>query len=169
MKTATLLFLIAFPFFAQSQDVHYLKPIEMEGTDVVVLPSVSIFQTAETLTKVLFLNTQSGVRTEFSLPHNCEISQIEQIRIESLKLNKILIIAQNGRMAAQGGSTLIYLLGPDGNLLSTESLGNRTVSSHVVNEHSGNVVLVTSPAGITNLGNPESVVVYDAVSGKLKS
>src|SRR5687767_13360753 len=98
MKHALLLLLTAIAATVSAQDkisVHYNRLTELKGTAYVVA-------TVETFDKMfgrsnsdlLFINTQTGETKKIDFSEDAYIEKLEQIRIDSLGINRVVVTAR---------------------------------------------------------------------------
>jgi hypothetical protein len=83
--------------FSYGQDknnyVHYNKLTELKGTDFVIA-TVENWGKMETKNKyLLFINTRNGETKQVDFPKDAYIDHIEQIKIDSLGINKVIVAA----------------------------------------------------------------------------
>jgi hypothetical protein len=75
--------------------VHYDKLTELKGTDY-VLASVESWgkMLATTGVYLLFINTKTGESTQIDFPKDAYLAGIEQIKLDSLGINKVIVVAR---------------------------------------------------------------------------
>ena len=74
--------------------VHFNKLTELVGTEYVIA-SMENRSKIETKNKyLLFINTQNGQTNQIDFPKDASIYKVEQIKIDSLEINKVLVIAK---------------------------------------------------------------------------
>ena len=71
--------------------VHFDKLTEIEGTEYVIASIENRGKILETKSKyLLFINTKTGETKQVDFSNDAEIRKIEQIKIDSLKINLVI-------------------------------------------------------------------------------
>lgn len=97
MRYTFLLLLIAITIAAKAQDkisVHYNRLTELKGTAYVVA-TVETYDKmfARSSSDLLFINTQNGETKKIDFADDAYIEKLEQIRIDSLGINRVVVTA----------------------------------------------------------------------------
>ena len=98
MKTFLLGLLVSITCFVYGQDkydyIKFIRLIEIEGTEYVVA-TIDNWSKIEVKNKyLLFINTVNGQTKQIDLPKDSYIDKIEQVKIDSLGINKIILAAK---------------------------------------------------------------------------
>jgi hypothetical protein len=98
MKKIFILLFTALTVSVYGQDkynyVHYDKLIELKGTDYVVatIENMGKMYTTNNV-YLLFINTRNGQTKQIDFPKDANIRKVEQIKIDSLGINKVIVSA----------------------------------------------------------------------------
>lgn len=100
--------------------IYTKKPIELKGTEY-VLSRVENWGKMFVVQNqyLLFINTQNGQSKKVDFPKECRIQRVEQIEIDSLQINKIIVMANtlnldNSKHLDGGDPMQIFLLSING-------------------------------------------------------
>ncbi len=99
--------------------VHSNKLTELTGTEYVIA-SMENRSKIETRNKyLLFINTENGQTTQIDFPKDASIYNVKQIKIDSLGINKVLVIAKTVNLDGSksidwSDSNQIIILSTDG-------------------------------------------------------
>src|SRR5665648_1039119 len=98
MKRLLVIVLTSLTCFAHGQDkynyVHFNKLTEITGTEYVIATIENRGKIETNSQYLLFINTQNGKTKQIDFPKDAYIEKIEQIKIDSLGINKIFIAAK---------------------------------------------------------------------------
>ncbi len=117
--TLTILALTA---YAQGKHnhVHFNKLTEVAGTEYIIASIENWGKVLETKSRyLLFVNTKTGETNQVDFPNDASIGSLEQIKIDSLEINLILMVARTIDLDGKSGidwndPTQIIILSPDG-------------------------------------------------------
>ena len=139
-----------------------IVPIEIEGSDFVVVPFNNFLKAGNQDSGLKFVNTKNGsVRVE-TFEGDSNIRLLEQVRIDSLQINEIMVLTQKVSVSkgkADLGSTLM-LFTADGKLLK-KNVFAKTVTSVINNKRTGKLLLVSSELAKGPRENPDVLYLYD--------
>ncbi len=99
MKHALILFFFLRAISAYGQDkynyVHFDKLTELSGTDYTIATIENLGKmSAVNSTQLLFINTRTGRSKQVDFPRDGHISELRQIRIDSLQINRVVVEAR---------------------------------------------------------------------------
>ena len=124
MKKTLLILLTTLTSLAYGQDkynyVHYNKLTEIKGTEFVIATIENMGKMFTTNSKyLLFINTRNGITKQVDFPKDSYIEKMEQIKIDSLGINKVLVAANivnldNSKSIGWSDPTQIIILSPNG-------------------------------------------------------
>ncbi len=157
--------------------VNFNDLIEVKGTEYVIATVKNIGKKLGVKSQyLLFINTKTGASNRIDFPNDSYIQKIEQVKIDSLGINKILIAAKTIDLNHKKGinwSDPIQLI-----VLSTDGLertqmtdNNLFVKSWLVNKLTGKIVVVgyydTNGNGKYNKTDKDEIGIYDLKTLKL--
>jgi len=158
--------------------VHFNKLTELIGTEYVIA-SIENKSKIETKNKyLLFINTENGQTTQIDFPKDASIIKIEQIKIDSLGINKVLVIAKTVNLDGSksinwSDPSQIIILSTDGKekiQLTEDKFFVRTWS---INNKTGTIVVTghydTNNNGKYDKKDKNAILIYDLKTLKLKS
>ncbi|MDI9309501.1 MAG: hypothetical protein QM535_04745 [Limnohabitans sp.] len=97
-KLLTIIFtLLSLSSFGQEKHnyVHFNKLTEVVGTEFVIASIENVGKMFDIKSRsLLLINTKTGQTKQIDFPNESHIEKIEQIKIDSLNINKIIISAQ---------------------------------------------------------------------------
>lgn len=174
MKLAIFYILTLLSLGIKAQDktnyVAYNKLTELQGTPYVVA-SVENRSKLSSLNKfLLFINTVTGAQKQIDFPKDAFIEKIEQVKIDSLQLNKIIIAANTINL--DGNKSIdwndpkqIIVCQPDGSEKIQITEDHFFVSTWVVNRQTG-ILVITGHTDSNNNGkydktDQHKIVLYD--------
>lgn len=98
MKTLlTIIALLLFPYLhAQDKKNHvlYNTILELHGTDYVLATSENTGKLRTHSKNLLFINMKDGEHTHINFPGDAYIEHIEQVKIDSLGIHRVVVSAQ---------------------------------------------------------------------------
>ena len=127
--------------------IHFDKLTEIEGTEYVIASIENRVKILETKSKyLLFINTKTGETKQVDFPNDAEIRKIEQIKIDSLKINLVIITARTVDLDGKNGidwndPTQIIILSPDGSKTTQLTDSKFFVRTWTINKFSGTIVV----------------------------
>ncbi len=157
--------------------VNFNDLIEVEGTEYVIATVKNISKKLGVKSQyLLFINTKTGKSNRVDFPNDSYIQKIEQIKIDSLGINKILIAAKTIDLNHKKGidwSDPVQLI-----ILSTNGLertqitdSNLFVKAWRVNKLTGRMVVTghhdTNGNGKYNKTDKDEIEIYDLKTLKL--
>ncbi|SIN76718.1 hypothetical protein [Chitinophaga niabensis] len=184
MKTILiLLFLSVFTISAYGQDknnyVYFNKLIELGGSDYVIATIENVGKMFSVKSKyLLFINTRNGQSKQVDFTKDASIEKIEQIRIDSLQINKVLVAARTVNLDENkhidwNDPVQVIIISADGQEKVQLTEDKFFVSTWIINNHTGNMV-VTGHYDSNNNGkydktDKSEILLYDLKTLKLIS
>lgn len=162
----------------KSNYVYYNKLTEITGTDYALATIEHLGKMFTTQSQyLLFINTRTGEPKQIDFPKDAYIRDVEQIRIDSLQLNKILVVAKtvnldNDKKGIDGSDpSTILLFSTDGQEKKQLTEDKFYAHTWVLNRQTGAIV-VTGYYDSNNSGKYEKtdinqILVFDLKSGSL--
>ncbi|MDD3323382.1 MAG: hypothetical protein PHS59_18250 [Paludibacter sp.] len=181
MKKTLLIILTTLTSLAYGQDkydyVHYNKLTEIKGTEFVIATIENMGKLFTTNSKyLLFINTKNGTTKQVDFPKDAYIQKMEQIKIDSLGINKVLIAANtvnldNSKTIDWSDPTQIIILSPDGQERIQLTEDKFFVRTWTINSQTGTIV-VTGHYDSNNNGkydktDKNEIQIYDLKTLKL--
>lgn len=127
--------------------VHFNKLTEVEGTAYVIASIENWGKMSDAKSQyLLFINTKTGKTKQIDFPNDGYMEKIEQVKIDSLGINKIIVSAQTVDLDGKGGidwadPKQIIVLSADGHE-KTQLTGNKFFSrTWMVNKQTGTIVI----------------------------
>lgn len=157
--------------------VHYNKLTELTGTEYVIA-SIENRSKIETKNKyLLFINTENGQTIQIDFPKDASIYKIEQIRIDSLGINKVLVIAKTVNLDGSksidwSDPSQIIILSTDGKEKKQLTEDKFFVRTWSINNKSGTIVVTghydTNNNGKYDKKDKNEILIYDLKTLELK-
>ena len=131
----------------KSNYVHFNKLTEVVGTEYVIASIENWGKMFDTKSRyLLFINTKTGLSKQVDFPNDGYMEKIEQVKIDSLGINKIIVSAQTVDLDGKNGidwqdPKQIIILSTDGQektQLTDSKFFSRT---WVVNKQTGTIVI----------------------------
>jgi len=151
MKKIFIIILTALTLTTYGQDkynyVRFNKLTEVVGTEYVIASIENRGKSFEIKSRyLLFVNTKTGDTNQVDFPNGSGIEEIKQIKIDSLNLNVIVVSANTVDLDGKNGidwndPTQIIVLSPDGKTKTQLTDNKFFVSTWVVNQQSGTIVV----------------------------
>ncbi len=149
LTIAVALNLLMFSSFAQVGKLFasYNKLTEITGTDY-VLASVESWTKvrAEDDRRLLFINTRNGEQKQIDFPQDAAIEKIEQVRLDTLNINKVLVTARtinlnNSRSIDWYDPKQVIVFTPDGKQQTQITSDDFFVNHWMINRQTGVIVV----------------------------
>lgn len=151
MKKILFLALTALTTTTYGQDkynyVLFNKLTEVVGTEYVIASIENRGKAFEIKSRyLLFINTKIGDTNHVDFPNGAGIEEVKQIKIDSLKLNVIVVSANTVDLDGKNGidwndPTQIIVLSPDGKTKTQLTDNKFFVSTWAVNQQTGTIVV----------------------------
>ena len=168
--------------FTYGQDkynyVHFNKLTDIVGTEYVIA-TIENWGKIEVKNKyLLFINTQNGKTKQIDFPKDAYIEKIEQIKIDSLGINKIFIVAKTVNLDGNKGidwndPKQIIILSTDGQEKTQLTDDKFFVWTWIINKHIGTIVITgyydTNNNGKYDKTDRNEIIIYDLKTLKLIS
>lgn len=174
MRTAILISLIMFPVSIFAQDkydyVYYNKLVDISGTNYVVATISNLSKIGTNGKYLAFVDTEDGSINQVDFNVDSYIGEIQQVRIDSIGLNKIIISTKtvdlDGKNSIDWNDPLqIMVLSTNGKERVVITPDNFFVSTWVVNKNSGKIVITghfdTNENGKYDKKDKHKILVYD--------
>jgi hypothetical protein len=152
MRRLTIIVLTLAAVVAYGQDkynyVHFNKLTEVQGTAYVIASIENLGKMVDTKGKyLLFIDTKTGQSNQIDFPSDGYIEKIEQVKIDTLGINKIIVFARTVDLNNKNGvdwvdPKQIIILSTDGKEKIQLTDSKLFVRTWTVNRQSG-VVVVT--------------------------
>ena len=162
----------------KSNYVHVNKLTEVKGTEYVIASIENLGKMASTKGKqLLFINTKTGHSNQVDFPSGSYITKIEQVKLDTLGINKIMITANTIDLNKNGVDWVdpqqLIILSTDGKERLQLTDSKLFVSNWIVNRQTGTVV-VTGHYDSNNNNKYDKtdrneILIYDLKSLKLIS
>ena len=182
MKLLFSIFLLAITITVFGQPkynyTHFNKLTEVTGTDYVIASIDTRGKISELINRyLLFIDTRNGSTNQVDFPSDGYISQIEQVKIDKLEINKIIVTAKTVDLDGKGGigwsnPQQIFILSTDGkekNQLTDDKFFTSTWS---VNQQTGTIVITghhdTNENGKYDKEDNNSILIFDLKTLELK-
>jgi dipeptidyl aminopeptidase/acylaminoacyl peptidase len=157
--------------------VHFNKLTELTGTEYVIA-SMENRSKIETKNKyLLFINTENGQTTQIDFPKDASIYEVEQIKIDSLEINKVLVIAKTVNLDGSksidwSDPSQIIILSTDGKEKKQLTEDKFFVRTWSINNKSGTIVVTghydTNNNGKYDKKDKNEILIYDLKTLNLK-
>ena len=157
--------------------VHFNKLTEVKGTDYVIASIENRGKMADTKGKyLLFINTKTGQSNQLDFPSDAYIEKIEQVKIDTLAINKIIVLAKTLDLNNKNGvdwvdPEQIIILSTDGKEKIQLTDSKLFVSTWIVNRQSGTVVVTGHYDSNNNnkydKADKNEILIYDLKTLKL--
>ncbi len=157
--------------------VHFNKLTELTGTEYVIA-SMENRSKIETKNKyLLFINTENGQTTQIDFPKDASIYKVEQIKIDSLEINKVLVIAKTvnldgSKLIDWSDPSQIIILSTDGKEKKQLTEDKFFVRTWSINNKSGTIVVTghydTNNNGKYDKKDKNEILIYDLKTLELK-
>lgn len=181
MRLLTILVLTFVAVGAYGQDkynhVHFNKLTEIKGTDCVIASIENRGKMTDTKGKyLLFINTKTGQSNQVDFPNDGYIEKIEQIKIDTLEINKIIVFARTVDLNNKNGvdwvdPQQIIILSPDGKEKIQLTESKLFVRTWIVNRQSGTIVVTGHYDSNNNnkydKADKSEILIYDLKTLKL--
>ncbi len=158
---------------------HFNKLTEVTGTNYVIASINTRGKTAELNNHyLLFIDTKNGGTTQVDFPAEGYISQIEQVKIDELEINKIIVAAKTVDLDGKGGigwsdPQQIFILSTDGKEKTQLTDDKFFTSTWAVNQQTGTIVIIghhdTNENGKYDKTDESRIFVYDLKTLELKN
>lgn len=150
MKQIFLILSICFfTVFASAQskiNYEYNKFLDMKGTEFSVATVENWSKMGNVKSNLLFINTFTGESKYVDFNEGARLRTIEQVKIDSLKINLVLVFANTVDLDNKKGidwsdPQQIILFSPNGDNMQQLTEDNYYVSSWSVNEYTGTLIV----------------------------
>jgi hypothetical protein len=151
MKHAIILFLSLWTISAYGQDktnyVHFNRLKELTGTDYTIATIEHLGKMAAVnSTQLLFINTRTGQSKQVDFPKDGKVSELEQIRIDSLQINRVIVEARtvnldNSKRIDWSDPYQVFGLSTDGEEKVQLTPDNFYTRTWAVNHRTGGLVI----------------------------
>ena len=159
--------------------VYFNKLTEVLGTEYVIASIENVGKMFDTKSRyLLFINTNTGQTKQVDFPKDAYMQKLEQVKIDSLGINKIIVSAQtldlNGKHGIDWVDPIqVIVLSADGQE-RTQLTDNKFFSSTwAVNKQTGTVVVTghydTNNNNKYDKTDKNEIHIYDLRTGKLIS
>ena len=181
MKRTLLIFLTAVSTFIYGQDkysyVNYNKLTEIKGTEFVIATVENAGKLFTTNSKsLLFINTKNGSTKQINFPKDAYIEKIEQIKIDSLGINKVVVAANtvnldNSKSIDWTDPRQIIVFSSDGQERTQLTEDKFFVRTWTTNFETGTIVIAghydTNNNGKYDKTDKNEIIIYDLKTLKI--
>jgi hypothetical protein len=131
---------------AQKLSYEYDSFINLTGTEYSIAKVQTYSKMEETQTNLLFINTKTGEAKEINFPEGTNLREIKQVRIDSLNINILLLVAGtidwNGKKGIDWSDPKqIFILSPSGKEMIQLTENNYFTLAWTVNEYTGTLIV----------------------------
>ena len=183
MKQLIIIILTTLTLGSYGQDkfnyVQYSKLTEVKGTEFVIASienyGKGFFAKGEHL---LFINTTNGQTKQTDFPNDAQVYKVEQIKIDSLKINSVLVAAKtfnsNGdKVIGWKDPEQIFIYSPDGQKKAQLTDNKFFSRTWAINSQTGTIVITghfdTNNNGKYDKTDKNEIGIYDLKTLKLIS
>jgi hypothetical protein len=151
--------------------------MELKGTEYVLL-KVGTWSKMSTVQSqyLLFINTENGQSKRIDFPKGSKIEYEEQVKIDSLKINKVMVVAStvnldNSKRIDWSDPTQIILFSADGQEIMQLTDDNFFLRTWRINNTTGKIVVTghydTNDNGKYDKTDEYEILLYDLKTAKL--
>lgn len=183
MKHVIILFFSMLTISAYGQDKYgyadFNRLTELKGTEYVLATIESVGKGFAINSRyLLFINTINGQLKKVDLPENTYIQDIEQIKLDSLNINKVIVAGKtvnldNSKHIDWSDPTQIIILSTDGQEKLQVTEDKFFVRTWLINRQTGSIVITghydTNNNGKYDKTDKSEILVYDLKAMKLIS
>ncbi|KAA6349179.1 hypothetical protein EZS27_003381 [termite gut metagenome] len=182
MKSTILFLIVSLTFVsanAQTKKIsyEYNRFLSIKGTEYSVATVESWSKFKRIKSNLLFINTKTGETKQIDFPDDANLRTITQIKLDSLNINVVLIVANtidwNDKKGIEWNDPMqIFISSPSGNEMQQLTENNYSVNTWSINEFTG--TLIVSGYFDTNKNNKKdtneenAILLYDLTTLKLK-
>ena len=183
MKHLFIFFLTIIAFSASGQDksnyVNYNKLIEITGTEFVLASIDNMGKMYEIHSEyLLIINTNRGQSKQINFPKGASIQKVEQVKIDSLGINKLVVEASTFNL--DGNKSIdwkdpkqILILSPDGQEVKQITEDKYFVRTWTTNKKTGTIVITghydSNNNGKYDKTDQNEIQIYDLKTLLIKS
>lgn len=181
MKYLIIMLLTAFTLNSFGQDkynyVHFNKLTEVLGTEYVIASIENWGKMYDTKSMyLLFINTNTGQSKQIDFPIDAHIEKVEQIKIDSLGINKIIVSAKTVDLNGKNGidwedPSQIIVISTDGQEKAQMTEDKFFVNKWTTNKQSGSIVITgyydTNNNNKYDKTDKNEILIYDLKTLKL--
>jgi hypothetical protein len=156
--------------------VNFNKLTEIKGTDYVIA-SIENRGKIETISQyLLFINTRDGKTKQIEIPKDASIQLLEQVRIDSLGINVVLLVARTVNLDNNKGidwddPKQVIILSTDGQQRTQLTEDKFFVNTWIINRFTGVIVITgyfdTNTNGKYDKTDRNEILIYDLKTLKL--
>lgn len=151
--------------------IQFNKLTEVKGTDYVIASIDNRSKMEGSKNKyLLFIDTKNGLTKQIDFPGDGYIRQVEQIKIDSLEINKIIVVAKAVDLDGKSGidwsdPQQIFVLSADGQTKKQLTEDKFFTSTWVVNYQTGMIVITghydSNGNGKYDKTDKNEILIYD--------
>jgi hypothetical protein len=183
MKQLFLLLLTAIAVGTSAQDkynyIHFNKLTEVQGTEYVIASIENLGKLFDVHGRYfIFINTKTGESRQVDIPADAFMSNITQVRIDSLGINKLILAARTVDLNGKKGidwedPEQIIVLSTDGQSKTQLTDSKLFVRTWVVNRQTGTIIVTghydTNSNNKYDKTDKSEILIYDLRTLKLVS
>ncbi|WP_316812132.1 hypothetical protein [Pedobacter heparinus] len=174
-------FLLLSALTSSAQDkynlVHFNKLTEIAGSNYVIATMENVGKMATANSKyLLFINTADGKTVQVDFPKDADIEKIDQIKLDSLGIHRIIVCAQTVDLDGKQGidwndPAQIFVLSVDGQERKQLTEDGFFVRTWLVNKQTGRMVITghydSNRNGKKDTMDRNQILIYDLKTLKL--
>ncbi|MRG44603.1 hypothetical protein GFS24_05735 [Chitinophaga sp. SYP-B3965] len=159
--------------------VYFNKLIELGGTEYVIATIENVGKMFTVKGKyLLFINTSNGQSKQVDFSSDASIHHVEQIRIDSLQINKVIVAGRtvnldNSKNIDWGDPTQIIILSVDGQEKVQLTEDKFFAATWIINRQTGRIIITghydTNDNGKYDKTDKSEILLYDLKTLKLIS
>ncbi|NMH27137.1 hypothetical protein [Flavobacterium silvaticum] len=141
-----------------------LEPVEISGTEFVAIPYFDTEKTGDSESGIKFINTATGEIKQAILPKDNHVARLEHVKIESLGIDKIVVIIQNeGKSVIVKGTrqSQLSVYSVNGTLEKNIILDAEVGRDLIVNNVTGRLVLISFKGSKFAPEHKQEEIIYD--------
>lgn len=159
----SLLILITSVCYSQEKKsfISYGKMYDIKGTDNVIICSSNYSKMKSSRNSLLFINTLNGKEVKIDCPKNTYIETIQQIKLDSLDINKVILLTRsvdesNKKFMNTRINSKVIICNTEGDSIKQITDGDFQAKTWTLNEKNGILVI----AGYNKRKNNE-IILFD--------
>jgi hypothetical protein len=180
MRTAVIIAFVLLTVATKAQDkynyVAYNKIIELQGTEYVIATVENWGKKSVNNRYLLFINTKTGESRQVDFPDDAYIGKVEQVKIDSLGINRVLVIANTVNLDGDkyidwNDPRQVIILSTDGKEKIQVTEDKFFVSTWMLNRQTGAIVITghldTNNNGKHDKTDKNEILLYSLAEMKL--
>ena len=158
--------------------IHFNQLTELTGTEYVIASMENRSKIEANNKYLLFVNTENGQTTQIDFPIDSRINEVKQIKIDSLKINKVLVVAKTINLDGNksidwSDPSQLFLLSTNGKEKTQLTEDKFFVRTWTINNKSGTIVVTghydTNNNSKYDKTDENAILIYDLRTTELKT